>query len=269
MNEFDYEVKQRKNIARSARNRKGTVFGPRGCRLPSDNLTAAQKRKLNGAVVTYDLSAPLTRGETMNLPPDIRKEYFTRILEHGGNAVILGRVWGCSTGTVLNTAATCGFKFPRTRGGRDKTAAWTQWLRRYGLDVNGKPIETTEEITGETDEFDDEQETALAATPSEEESTTGPGRPETVMTTERYSITLSGPLRIVNIADALFEMSGRLPLGGQVSVTITVEKKGSEDRPCCSRSCGERPRSPAPPSHPACMTGEPCNVGKEPACRSG
>ena len=61
MNDFDFENMQKKRIAQGARHR---VCGSksRKCSLPSDLLTAAQKRKLNGPVERYDMGKPIPLG---------------------------------------------------------------------------------------------------------------------------------------------------------------------------------------------------------------
>ena len=52
MNDFDFDVLQKKRIARGAYHRKNGSKSKR-CTLPSDYLTAAEKRKLNGEVMDY------------------------------------------------------------------------------------------------------------------------------------------------------------------------------------------------------------------------
>lgn len=58
MNDFDYDIVQKKRVARGAF---AHVNRKRGkCRLPSDYLTAAQKKEMNGAVKTYNITRPMT-----------------------------------------------------------------------------------------------------------------------------------------------------------------------------------------------------------------
>ena len=57
MNDFDYDIVQKKRVARGAF---AHVNRKRGkCRLPSDYLTAAQKKEMNGAVKTYNITRPM------------------------------------------------------------------------------------------------------------------------------------------------------------------------------------------------------------------
>ena len=52
MHDFDYDAMQKKRIARGASHMKRGSKSKK-CTLPSDYLTAAQKRRLNGPVSTY------------------------------------------------------------------------------------------------------------------------------------------------------------------------------------------------------------------------
>ena len=45
------------------------------CSLPSDNLTAKQRKELNGPMKTYNLKKPMSWEEFKSLPNDLKKEY--------------------------------------------------------------------------------------------------------------------------------------------------------------------------------------------------
>lgn len=71
MNDFDFENMQKKRIAQGARHR---VCGSKSkkCSLPSDLLTAAQKRKLNGPVESYDMGRPMSWDRFTVMPRDLQ-----------------------------------------------------------------------------------------------------------------------------------------------------------------------------------------------------
>ena len=72
MNDFDWDAHQKKLIAQGARHKKK----PRkGCTLPSDYMTPAQKRKQNGEVQTMTLNKPITWAELNSYPEDVQREY--------------------------------------------------------------------------------------------------------------------------------------------------------------------------------------------------
>lgn len=80
MNDFDYDVLQKKRIANGARHIKRGSKSKK-CTLPSDYLTKKQKRELNGTVDTYNLHAPMTWGEFKKMPLDLQQEYISYLRE--------------------------------------------------------------------------------------------------------------------------------------------------------------------------------------------
>jgi len=74
MNDFDYDVKEKKRIARGAFAKKGGSRSKR-CTLPGDYLSAAEKRKLSTTLVSANLKAPMDWATFKNLPTEIKREY--------------------------------------------------------------------------------------------------------------------------------------------------------------------------------------------------
>lgn len=83
MTNFDYEVMERKSISRGAYHKKNGSKSKK-CHLPSDDLTPAQMRKLNGPCVTYNLSKALSYAEFKALPGDYRVDYINGLNERFG-----------------------------------------------------------------------------------------------------------------------------------------------------------------------------------------
>ena len=74
MNDFDYDVMQKKRIANNAaRMKRGSKS--KKCSLPSDHLTPAQWKKRNGPVNTYRLNQPMDWETFTVLPIDIQQSY--------------------------------------------------------------------------------------------------------------------------------------------------------------------------------------------------
>ena len=100
MNDFDYDVKQKKAIAQNARYKK---HNKKGCTLPSDNLTEAQKRKLNGEVKTMEMGKPVTWEQLNSWPTDIQREYLVNIREgYRATDDMLGAMLGVSDVAVFH-----------------------------------------------------------------------------------------------------------------------------------------------------------------------
>ena len=109
MTDFDYEVKERKSIARGAYHKKGGSKSKK-CSLPSDRLTAAQKRKLNGPVTTYNLANPMTYAEFKCLPAEYQAEYLNGLNSrfHVGLAPISADLFGLCKSSLWTYCKTTG-----------------------------------------------------------------------------------------------------------------------------------------------------------------
>ena len=110
MNDFDFDVMQKKNVARGARHRKGGSKSKK-CSLPSDLLTPAQKRALNGPVITVKLDRPINWPDYKALSESLKKEYLEDLIERyqvSGNE--LRGMLGCSSSTISRELRRLGVK---------------------------------------------------------------------------------------------------------------------------------------------------------------
>lgn len=115
MNDFDYDIVQKKRVARGAF---AHVNRKRGkCRLPSDYLTAAQKKAMNGAVKTYNITRPMPLDEFKGMPDDLQREYLRNMQSCGGAATYLADEMGCCSATIRGYGEKLGVPF--VRGGRN------------------------------------------------------------------------------------------------------------------------------------------------------
>ena len=90
MNDFDYDVLQKKRTAAGARHMKRGSRSKR-CSLPSDHLTPAQLKRRNGPVSTYKLDAPMRWDDFKAMPVDLQKKYLTNLVEtYGATNEMLG-----------------------------------------------------------------------------------------------------------------------------------------------------------------------------------
>ena len=80
MNDFDFDVKQKKSLARNAKYKKNGSKSKK-CMLPGDFLTASQKAKLSTTLVDVNLKKPMTWDQFKALPTDIKREYLTFLVE--------------------------------------------------------------------------------------------------------------------------------------------------------------------------------------------
>lgn len=115
MNDFDYDIVQKKRVARGVFAHVNRKRGKR--RLPSDYLTAAQKREMNGKMKTYNATRPMPWEDFKAMPDDIKREYLRNMQSCGGAATYLAEEMGCCSATIIE----CGKKLgvPFVRGGRN------------------------------------------------------------------------------------------------------------------------------------------------------
>lgn len=126
MNDFDYDCMQKKRIARGAFAHISRKRG--GCTLPSDLLTAKQRKEKNGEVKSYNISRPMPWCEFKQMPDDLKREFYRNMQSFGGSAKWLAEEMGASDQTIRDSAERCGAPF--RRGGRNlemwqrKLAEW-------------------------------------------------------------------------------------------------------------------------------------------------
>lgn len=100
MTDFEYDIKQKKQIARSAFARKNGSKS-KYCSLPSDNMTVAQWKKRNGDIMSYDLKKPLNWMQFITMPVDLQKEYLRNLSEQYHVTIrCLSDLFGVSWDTV-------------------------------------------------------------------------------------------------------------------------------------------------------------------------
>lgn len=101
MTDFDYENMQKKRTAQGAFHKKGGSKSKR-CTMPSDYLTPAQKKKLNGPTHELNLNQPLTWAEYKCIPTDsLKKTYLSNLMNtYKPSAQMLHRMFGCAATTV-------------------------------------------------------------------------------------------------------------------------------------------------------------------------
>ena len=145
MNDFDYDALQKKRVACGAKHR---VRAKRGCRLPSDSLTAAQKRRLNGEVKTYNMNAPMAWAEFKEMPDDLKVTYLNHLAdEYQANQKMIAGMFGVTPVTVHKICIALGVaaKNAHIRGSGiavDRDSRWAEFLNG-GVPVAEPGVEET------------------------------------------------------------------------------------------------------------------------------
>lgn len=146
MNNFDYEVLQKKRIAAGARHRK-CGSKSKFCALPSDNMTAAEWKRRNGKVKTYNLMAPMAWSDFKAMPLDLQQQYIDTLQTRFNVSVnrISQDLFGLCPDALRRHIDRKGLKYTAMQGGISTDIHWSRWLN------NADPFEEKcEEETEET-----------------------------------------------------------------------------------------------------------------------
>ena len=145
MNDFDYDVLQKKRTAAGARHMKRGSRSKR-CSLPSDNLTPAQLKRRNGPVSTYKLDAPMSWYDFRAMPEDLQKQYLTYLIEtYKATLPMLGDLFHVHYTTVLEIRNRLGVTAKAKRvGDAERPARDAMWEAfRNGVVGGGDAVKET------------------------------------------------------------------------------------------------------------------------------
>lgn len=158
MHDFDYDAMQKKRIARGAAHMKHGSKSKK-CTLPSDYLTDAQKRRLNGPVSTYKLDEPMSWESFKAMPEDLQKKYILRLQEnYGANDEMIGKMFKKSDTIALRLRNTLNIK-PLGNcklNRKEKAIRDAKWDAFCNGVVGGKPGEPKKIENNEVEELHDE-----------------------------------------------------------------------------------------------------------------
>lgn len=133
MNDFDYEVMQKKRIAHGAAHMKRGSKSKK-CSLPSDNMTPAQWKRRNGPVSTYSLNQPMSWEQFKKLPLDIQQAYIDALQSRFGvsAARISQDLFGLSHAALRLHLSKRGIKYAADLMGKkldpEAEDLWHNWL---------------------------------------------------------------------------------------------------------------------------------------------
>ena len=158
MHDFDYDAMQKKRIAHGASHMKRGSKSKK-CTLPSDYLTAAQKRRLNGPVITYKLDEPMSWESFKAMPEDLQKKYILNLQEtYQANNDMLGKMFGVTGVSVCRMRHALGVSaMGQSKMTRDEVAVRdAKWDAFCNGVVGGKPGEPKKIENNEVEEHHDE-----------------------------------------------------------------------------------------------------------------
>ena len=169
MHDFDFDIMEKKRIAQGARARK-CGSKSRKCTLPSDYLTAAQKKGLNGKVITYNLSGPMTYSKFRVMPDDLQKEYLLKLRnEMGATLTAMGKMMQCSPETVRQALIRHGLSTKLSRMSFESKLRWDAWLKGEQLNNDRAEAEAPAPAPSEAPVSEDKPAPAPSEVPVSED----------------------------------------------------------------------------------------------------
>ena len=131
----DEEYIFRQTSAERKRNGRGDFNkkrkGGRFVRLPSDNLTAKEKRAMNSEVTNYNMNAPVAWADFKKWPQDLACEYIRRLEEaYHVRTDDIARMMGIGTWTLQQHRHKLGC--PAAAGGKRKPVDRAGWAKFIG-----------------------------------------------------------------------------------------------------------------------------------------
>lgn len=116
MHDFDYDVLQKKRIARGAYHKRGGSKSHR-CTLPSDFLSAAELKRRNGPMTEYRMNEPMNWSAFRSMPDDLQVQYVTGLrAKYGATDAMFADMFCVHPATFSAVRAKLGIpgKLPRT-----------------------------------------------------------------------------------------------------------------------------------------------------------
>ena len=172
MTDFDYDVLQKKRIASGAlHQKKGSKS--RKCTLPHENLSPAQRRKLDGPVHTYAINRPMCWEAFKELPKDLQQnhlDYVQNRFDIGVNTVST-QVFGKSHAALRYYCTHVGLDFQTKQGGKMSASAkeaLDRWLKQeeaVPAEETVAPVESVEAVETAEEETTEKRATGLSELP--------------------------------------------------------------------------------------------------------
>lgn len=151
---FNITNRDRAIIKNSAKYKKNGSRS-RGCTFPSDYLTPAQKRKLNGGIITMNMNKPMDYRSLVTCPEDLQKEYLHGLVTRfNATNRALGEMLGVSAPTVNRLKHKLGIEEAedfRRRMSHKQTEMFKAWLN--ASDTEETAPEMDQEISTEPEEI--------------------------------------------------------------------------------------------------------------------
>jgi hypothetical protein len=208
MDDFTFDVVQKKRIAQGARYRKRGSKSKR-CSLSTDYMTQKQWKERNGEIMSYQFSKPMVWKEFKSMPIHIQSEYLHSLIERFRvNATSLSEMLGVGTQTIKKHIEENGFGISFRVGNSMKASereAWNEFL--YGS------AQPTEQVDS-------------PKMPAElEDLPMFPAKPSAPMSLDEFSLFFSGKIDAAAITNSILHIAGAEAVGSiEIKCSLTQNR---------------------------------------------
>lgn len=205
MTDFDYEVRDRKRIARMASSKKNGSKSKK-CSLPSDGMTRRQWEKKNGDVKVFNMNKPMNWDEFKAMSLELQKEYINGLIEKFGlTYAALGQMFGCIPTTVRMYFERNGINVSFKRGKKMTSEQNAEWVAFIGGDapVNVEPVADAAISTSTSESAEESNENRVEEEPAK-------NLPKVVGTMLReFSLIFEGNIDPISIGNSIAAIVGK------------------------------------------------------------
>ena len=156
MTDFDYDVMQKKRLARNQFHNAKYKHG--GCHLPHEDLTPAQMKRRNGPIMTYSMNQPMSWNDFKSMPHDLQQQYLDGLHARFGvgPSDIAKYLFLRAPNSLRQSTVAMGLTVAKRDKNRDLDG-FLAWLRKADEDTRAAEAEKKPEVN--TDGIHDAQPT--------------------------------------------------------------------------------------------------------------
>ena len=145
MTDFDYDVMQKKRLARNQFHNAKYKHG--GCHLPHEDLTPAQMKRRNGPMMTYSMNQPMSWNDFKSMPHDLQQQYLDGLHARFGvgPSDIAKYLFIRNPASLRRSTKDMGLTVAKRDKNRDLDG-FLAWLRKADEDTRAAETEKTPEV---------------------------------------------------------------------------------------------------------------------------
>lgn len=146
MTDFDYDVMQKKRLARNQFHNAKYKHG--GCHLPHEDLTPAQMKRRNGPMVTYSMNQPMSWNDFKSMPHDLQQQYLDGLHARFGvgPSDIAKYLFLRTPNNLHQSTVAMGLTVAKRDKNRDLDG-FLAWLRKADEDIRAAEAEKKPEVS--------------------------------------------------------------------------------------------------------------------------